>query len=59
MAEIVNLRQRRKQQARERAEQGAAENRARFGRPKAARRHEAAEDARQKAELDSKKLTDG
>lgn len=57
MAEIVNLRQRRKQKARATAEQVAAENRARHGRPKAERTREDAEAERARADLDHKKLT--
>ena len=42
MAEIVNLNRRRKQKARAEAAAQAAENRVRFGRTKAEKRHEAA-----------------
>lgn len=58
MAEIVNLRQRRKQRARDDAAAQAAANRGKFGRPKEERRRETAEAARLRAELDSKKLTE-
>jgi hypothetical protein len=58
MAEIVSLRQRRKQKARATADQAAAENRAKYGRPKAERTHERAEAARARTELDHKKLTE-
>ena len=58
MAEIVNLRQRRKQRARDEAAAQGAANRGKFGRPTAERRREAAEAARRRAELDSKKLTE-
>lgn len=44
MAEIVNLRRARKAKARAEAETTAAENRARFGRPAAERKLEAARD---------------
>jgi hypothetical protein len=56
MGETVNLRQRRKQKARQAAEEEAAANRAKFGQPKAARDLKAAESARARADLDSKKL---
>ena len=58
MGEIVNLRQRRKAQARRDAEAAAAENRAKFGRPKAERDHRKAEDARARTAHDARKLTD-
>lgn len=58
MADLVNLRQRRKQKARQAVEAAAAENRARHGRPKAERVREDAEAARQRAALDHKKLTE-
>ena len=57
MADIVNLRQRRKQKAREAAGAAAAANRAKYGRPTAERTHADAEAARARAELDHKKLT--
>jgi hypothetical protein len=56
MGETVNLRQRRKQKAREVAEETAAANRAKFGQPKTARELKAAESARAGADLDAKKL---
>jgi hypothetical protein len=56
MGETVNLRQRRKQQARRTAEELAAANRAKFGQPKAARELKAAETGRADADLDGKKL---
>lgn len=58
MPDIVNLRQRRKQKARMAADEAAAENRAKFGRPKAERMHEQVEAARARRELDHKKLTE-
>jgi len=58
MAEIVNLRQRRKQKARAAAGATAAANRAKFGRPKTERAHDEAEAARSRSELDHKKLTE-
>jgi hypothetical protein len=45
-AEIVNLRRRRKRRARKEAETQAAENRAKYGRPKAERVHEVPETLR-------------
>ena len=58
MADVVNLRQRRKQKTREEQDKAAAENRARFGRPKAERTRERAESLRARAELEHKKLTE-
>lgn len=58
MADIVNLRQRRKQKARKAADEAAAENRAKFGQPKSERAHEQAEAARARRDLDHKKLTE-
>jgi len=55
-AEIVNLRQRRKRQAREEAEAKAAGNRAKFGRPKAEREHETLEEDRARRAHDATKL---
>lgn len=57
MADIVNLRLRRKQKARAAADEAATANRAKFGRPKAERTHDDAEATRARAELDHKKLT--
>lgn len=57
MADIVNLRQRRKQKAREAGGTAAAANRAKFGRPKAERAQEKAEAERARTEIDNKKLT--
>lgn len=58
MAEIVNLRQKRKQRRRDEANAAAAANRAKFGQPKAQREVEKAEAARARAEIDGKKLTE-
>jgi hypothetical protein len=55
-ADIVSLCQRRKRQAREEADARAAENRARFGRKKAERDHEARESERAKRAHDATKL---
>lgn len=55
MAEIVNLRRARKQQARREAEAQAAANRAKFGEGKTARIERRAETVRAAAELDGKK----
>ena len=55
--EVVNLRLRRKQRAREEAEKSAAANRARFGQSKADRQRRAAEQTRADADLAGKKLT--
>jgi hypothetical protein len=57
MADIINLRQRRKQKAREAAGAVSAANRAKFGRPKADRDQEKAETERARTEIDNKKLT--
>lgn len=58
MAEIINLRQRRKQKARQDAAAAGAENRARYGRPKAERGLDQAEAERARRELEHKKLTE-
>lgn len=58
MAEIINLRARRKAAAREAARQQGDENAVKFGRTKAQIALEAAESAKAKAELDGKKLPD-
>ena len=55
MAEIINLRRARKLKAREAAADGAASNRARFGRTKTERMNEAAENARIATMLDGAK----
>ncbi len=56
MAEIINLRTKRKEAARRAASAQAAENAVKFGRTKAQVTLEASEAARRKAELDGKKL---
>ncbi|MBI1171942.1 DUF4169 family protein [bacterium] len=56
MAEIINLRTRRKDGARKAARAQADENAVKFGRTKAQKALEAAELARAKAELDGKKV---
>lgn len=56
-ADIVNLRQRRKRQIRKEAETQAAENRARYGRPKAERESETLEADRAQRAHDATKLT--
>jgi hypothetical protein len=58
MAEIVNLRQVKKQRARAAAADHAAQNRARFGRTPAEKRAEAVEAARRRALLDGAKRED-
>ena len=52
MAEIINLRRARKEKAKEAASDRAAANRVRFGRTKAERMDEAAENARIASVLD-------
>ncbi|HEX4111511.1 MAG TPA: DUF4169 family protein [Stellaceae bacterium] len=56
MADLINLRHRRKEAARRQAEGQAAENRARFGRPKADRLREKAETGKAQRDLSGKKL---
>lgn len=56
MADLVNLRQARKQRARIESEKTADANRAKFGRTKAERQQTDAEDRRAQADLDRKKL---
>ncbi len=58
MAEIVNLRRARKDQARAAKDARAADNRARFGRTKAEKRATEAERGRAETTLDGKKLAD-
>ncbi len=58
MAEIVNLRQVRKQRARAKAAEQAAANRARHGRTPAQKQADAAEAARRRALLDGAKVDD-
>jgi hypothetical protein len=56
MSEIVNLRQAKKRRARAEKDAKAAANRVAFGRTKAERQKTAAERARDKRDLDGKKL---
>lgn len=56
MAEVVNLRAKRKEAARKAASVQATENAAKFGRTKAQAALEAAEAARANAQLNGKKL---
>ncbi len=56
MSEIVNLRQAKKRRARAEKEAKAAANRTQFGRSKAERKKTATERARDKRDLDGKKL---
>ena len=56
MADIVNLRRARKAKARGEAESTAAANRAKFGRTKADKTAQSAEDTRVKTQLDRSKL---
>ena len=56
MAEIVNLRAKRKSNARDEKERGAAENRARFGRKTAERDRERAEVERAAREHAGRKI---
>ncbi|WP_404381503.1 DUF4169 family protein [Caenispirillum salinarum] len=58
MAEIINLRQARKQRARVEKEQQAADNRRKHGRTKAERRATDAERARADRDLTGKRLAD-
>ena len=55
-AEVVNLRRARKAKARAQRADAGAENRARFGRPKAERDLDAARDAQVSHDVDGKKL---
>lgn len=57
MAEIVNLRQARKQKRRDDKERRAAGNRAKFGRTKAEKTRDAAEAEHERRHLDQTKLT--
>ncbi|MCE7027432.1 DUF4169 family protein [Jiella avicenniae] len=56
MGDLVNLRQARKQRARDEKERLAAENRKRFGRGKLERTREAAEHRRKEAVLDGARI---
>ncbi|WP_454279826.1 DUF4169 family protein [Sphingomonas sp. Marseille-Q8236] len=58
MAEIINFRQARKSLVRKAAEQQATENRARFGRTKAQKERDVAEQERLRRELDGAKRED-
>jgi hypothetical protein len=55
MSEIVNLKRHRKRVTREQQERSAAENRRRFGRPKAERERDEVEDARAERHIDGHK----
>lgn len=55
MAEIINLRGARKTRARQEAAQKAVENRAKFGRTKAEKAHDAANAERLNREIDGTK----
>jgi hypothetical protein len=57
MAEIVNLRQARKQKRRDDKERQAAGNRVKFGRTKAEKTRDATEAKREQRHLDQAKLT--
>jgi hypothetical protein len=56
---IINLNRYRKNRKRAEAERGAAENRGRFGRSKAARMQELRENARARKEIEDKRLGKG
>lgn len=56
MGEVVNLRQRRRAKAKEEAATQAAANRAAFGRTKAQKQRDEAEEAQRRALLDAAKL---
>ncbi|KTW09984.1 DUF4169 family protein [Sphingomonas sanguinis] len=58
MGEVVNFRQARKAHARKAAEQQAVENRVRFGRTKAEKQRDTAEQERLRKELDGAKRKD-
>jgi len=58
MGQIVNLRLRRKQRARDEAAAAAAANRAKYGRTKGEKKRRAAEDERARQQIDGKKLTE-
>lgn len=53
MSKVVNLNRFRKQKARQAAEQQAAENRVRFGRTKAEKQRDAAQDTLERQRLDA------
>jgi hypothetical protein len=58
MGEVINLRQARKTKARADAETNAANNRAKFGRPKSEKRRTKAEQEAAARKLDGSKLDD-
>lgn len=58
MGDIVNLRNRRKQKARDEREQQAAANRAHFGQPKAERKRLAAEQEIERRRHEAHKVSD-
>ena len=58
MADIINLRQVRKDRDRQKKKAGADQNAARFGRSKSERRKEEAETAREAKTLDGHKIED-
>jgi len=57
-AEIVSLKEYRKQKRKRMKETESRQNRAKFGRTKTQRREEHADDAKQERELDGKRLDD-
>lgn len=59
MGEIVNLRRRRKADARKREASLAAENRVRFGRTLAAKRSEKAVELKRERDLDGRRIESG
>ena len=59
MGEIINLRRRRKAEAREREASLAAENRVRFGRTLAAKRSEKAVELKRERDLDGRRIESG
>jgi len=59
MGDVVNLRQWRRSRAKEEDASRAAANRAAFGRTKAQKQRDEAEEARRRALLDAAKLDDG
>lgn len=59
MGEIINLRRRRKADARKREASLAAENRVRFGRTLAAKRSEKAVELKRERDLDGRRIESG
>jgi hypothetical protein len=59
MGEIINLRRRRKANAREEEANRAAENRVRYGRTLAAKRMEKAVELKRERDLDSRRIESG